>query len=256
MKNNKKIDINADLGEYASQEAMNNEASLIQHITSASIACGGHAGDQVSMKNMIDHCIKHQVLFGPHPSYPDKNGFGRVKLRMDDESLMQSIKDQITAFMNIAMECDTKPTHIKFHGQLYNDCFTDSNLSELCLAVINAVCPDMALMCQPYSEISDIAQQSGLNVIHEAFIDRKYQSDGALVERIYEDAVISSIEDQARQAVSIACKDKVMTQNSKHIQIQADSLCIHGDHRESILTAVAVKKTLEENGCQIVGYEF
>lgn len=255
MKSNKKIDINADIGEYLNEDALRNETLLIQHITSASIACGGHAGDQRSMGNMIDQCIRNNVLYGPHPSYPDKKGFGRRNLTISDESLVQSIEEQISEFMDIAKEYHAEPTHVKFHGQLYNDCFNDADLSELCLRALGIACPDLALMCQPNSQISHIAQRSGVNVIHEAFIDRKYQATGALTSRINRGAVISSKEDQARQALSIVFKGEVMTHDSKHIQIEADTLCIHSDNPDSISMAIQTKKILEENGCQIIGYE-
>jgi len=256
MKSIKKIDLNADLGEYTTEDELRNEISLIQCITSASIACGGHAGDQTSMNTMIDHCIQNNVLFGPHPSYPDKKGFGRNALAISDKSLMQSIEHQISVFMDIAKGHDTEPTHIKLHGQLYNDCFSDKDLSELCLRALDAACPNLALICQSNSQISHMAKKSGLNVIHEAFIDRNYQANGALIGRINRDAVILSKEDQARQALSIVFKGEVMTHDSKHIQIEADTLCIHGDNPDSISMAIQAKKILEENGCQIIGYEF
>ena len=91
MKNNKTIDLNADLGEYSNEDELNNEISLIHHITSANIACGGHAGDQVSIRNIINHCINHDVLVGPHPSYPDRKGFGRSDFTVNDDALKQSI---------------------------------------------------------------------------------------------------------------------------------------------------------------------
>ena len=121
MKNNKTIDLNADLGEYSNEDELNNEISLIHHITSANIACGGHAGDQVSIRNIINHCINHDVLVGPHPSYPDRKGFGRSDFTVNDDALKRSIIEQIACFMEAAAELDIVPTHIKFHGQLYND---------------------------------------------------------------------------------------------------------------------------------------
>ncbi len=180
MNNIKTMDLNADLGEYSSRDELNNEISLIHHITSASIACGGHAGDQESIGNMIEHCTRHNVLFGPHPSYPDKKGFGRKRLSISDETLIESIIDQVSLFFEIAKTHQAEPTHVKFHGQLYNDCFSDEKISQLCLSAMQAVCPNTALMCQPYSVISDLAQRSGIKVINEAFVDRKYQSNGAL----------------------------------------------------------------------------
>ena len=254
MKNNKTMDLNADLGEYNSNDEFKNEIALIQHITSASIACGGHAGDHESMFNMIDHCVKHNVLFGPHPSYPDKKGFGRKRLSISDETLMQSITDQISSFIEIAKSHRADPTHVKFHGQLYNDCFSDEKLSQLCLSAMQAVCPNIALMCQPYSAISDLAERSGIKVINEAFIDRKYQSNGALIKRMTTDAVISSLDQRVEQAASITFKEKVVCENDEVIRMKADTLCIHSDHKESVETAIAIKELLEKHECQIKSY--
>ena len=255
MKNNKTMDLNADLGEYTSIPELNNEISLIQHITSASIACGGHAGDQESIANMIEHCVRHDVLFGPHPSYPDKKGFGRKRLSINDETLIESIIDQISLFFEIAKSLKAEPTHLKFHGQLYNDCFSDKEISQLCLSAMQALCPNMALMCQPYSAISDLAQLSGIKVIHEAFVDRKYKSNGALMERIIADGVISSLDERAEQAALIASEQKVIAENAKEIEIKADTLCIHSDHSESIETAIAIKEMLEKYQCRIKSYD-
>ena len=255
MKNNKTMDLNADLGEYSSVDELNNEISLIHHITSASIACGGHAGDQESIGNMIEHCSRHNVLFGPHPSYPDKKDFGRKRLSISDETLIESIIDQVSLFFEIAETHQAEPTHVKFHGQLYNDCFSDEKISQLCLSAMQAVCPNTALMCQPYSVISDLAQRSGIKVINEAFVDRKYQSNGALTERIIADAVISSLDERTEQAALIACQEKVIAENAREIEIKADTLCIHSDHSESIETAIAIKEMLEKHQCQIKSYD-
>jgi len=249
------MDLNADLGEYSSRDELNNEISLIHHITSASIACGGHAGDQESIGNMIEHCTRHNVLFGPHPSYPDKKSFGRKRLSISDELLIQSIIDQISLFFEIARTYQAEPTHVKFHGQLYNDCFSDEKISQLCLSAMQAACPNTALICQPYSAISDIAQRSGIKVINEAFVDRKYQSNGALMERIIADAVISSLDERAEQAALIVSEEKVIAENAKEIEIKADTLCIHSDQSESIETAIAIREILEKHQCQIKSYD-
>ena len=120
---------------------------------------------------------------------------------------------------------------------------------------MQAVCPNTALMCQPYSIISDLAQRSGIKVINEAFVDRKYQSNGALMERIIADAVISSLDERAEQAALIACEEKVIAENAREIEIKADTLCIHSDHSESIETAIAIKEMLEKHQCQIKSYD-
>ncbi|MBI73473.1 MAG: hypothetical protein CMD86_01710 [Gammaproteobacteria bacterium] len=255
MKTNITMDLNADLGEYTSRDELINEISLIEHITSASIACGGHAGDQESIATMIKHCIRHNVLYGPHPSYPDKKGFGRKRLSISDEILIESIIDQVSFFFEIAKSLQAEPTHVKFHGQLYNDCFSDEKISQLCLSAMQAVCPNMALMCQPYSAISNLAERSGIKVINEAFVDRRYQSNGALMERITADAVISSLDERSEQAALISCEEKVIAENAREIEMKADTLCIHSDHSESIETAIAIKEILEKYQCQIKSYD-
>ena len=255
MKNNKTIDLNADLGEYSNEDELNNEISLIHHITSANIACGGHAGDQVSIRNIINHCINHDVLVGPHPSYPDRKGFGRSDFTVNDDALKRSIIEQIECFMEAATELDIVPTHIKFHGQLYNDCFSDENLSNLCLSLMDSTCPNLALVCQPYSVISKLAHKTGIKVIHEAFIDRKYKSSGSLIPRESEDSMISSIEERVRQAVTIASEKRVLTKDSNYLEIEAATLCIHSDHDDSASTAIAVKKKLLENHIHVSSYE-
>ena len=255
MKNSKTIDLNAELGEYSSRDELINEISLIEHITSASIACGGHAGDQESIVKMIEHCTRHNVLFGPHPSYPDKKGFGRKRLSISDAVLVDSIIDQVSFFFEIAKTHQAEPTHVKFHGQLYNDCFSDEKISQLCLSAMQAVCPNTALMCQPYSTISDLAQRSGIKVINEAFVDRRYQSSGALMERMIADGVISSLDERMEQAALIACEEKVIAENAKEIEIKADTLCIHSDDSESMETAIAIKEMLEKHQCQIKSYD-
>ena len=121
---------------------------------------------------------------------------------------------------------------------------------------MQTVCPNIALICQPYSAISQIAGSSGIKVINEAFIDRRYQSNGALVKRMITDAVISSLDEKAKQAASITFEEKVMSENSEEIQIAADTLCIHSDHSESVETAITIKEMLEKNQCEIKSYEF
>jgi len=255
MKNNKTIDLNADLGEYSNENELKNEISLIHHITSANIACGGHAGDQASMRHIIHHCINHGVLVGPHPSYPDRKGFGRSNFSVNDHALKQSIIDQIELFMDIATKLKTMPMHIKFHGQLYNDCFSDEKLSNLCLSIISSTYPNLALVCQPYSVISKLAHKAGIKVINEAFIDRKYKSNGSLVDRVSEDAMISSLEERTKQAITIASERRVLTEESKYLEIEAATLCIHSDHHDSASTAIEVKNELLENNIDVSSYE-
>ena len=234
MKILKKIDLNADLGEYNSDAALKNEISLMHHITSASIACGGHAGNHHSMDKIIELCKRLEILCGPHPSYPDKDGFGRKKVIIGSKDLYKSITEQLRSYKEISTRHKVTPTHVKLHGQLYNDCFFDSELSEICLNAILGIFPEIAIMCQPYSVISNQAKVRGLKVIHEAFIDRKYDSQGILIPRSIDNSVITSMPVIIKQALSIVEKGYVITDDLTVLKMKADTLCIHGDHPNAV----------------------
>ena len=254
MKILKKIDLNADLGEYNSETALKNEISLMHHITSASIACGGHAGNHHSMDKIIELCKRLEILCGPHPSYPDKDGFGRKKVIIGSKDLYKSITEQLRSYKEISTRHKVTPTHVKLHGQLYNDCFFDSELSEICLNAILGIFPDIAIMCQPYSVISNQAKDRGLKVIHEAFIDRKYDSQGILISRSIDNSVITSMPERIKQALSIVEKEYVITDDLTVLKMKADTLCIHGDEKEASSTALEVKKALNAVDWQVSQY--
>ena len=254
MKILKKIDLNADLGEYNSETALKNEISLMHHITSASIACGGHAGNHHSMDKIIELCKRLEILCGPHPSYPDKDGFGRKKVIIGSKDLYKSITEQLRSFKEISTRHKVTPTHVKLHGQLYNDCFFDIELSEICLNAILGIFPDIAIMCQPYSVISNQAKDRGLKVIHEAFIDRKYDSQGILISRSIDNSVITSMPERIKQALSIVEKEYVITDDLTVLKMKADTLCIHGDEKEASSTALEVKKALNAVDWQVSQY--
>lgn len=254
MKILKKIDLNADLGEYNSDAALKNEISLMHHITSASIACGGHAGNHHSMDKIIELCKRLEILCGPHPSYPDKDGFGRKKVIIGSKDLYKSIAEQLRSYKEISTRHKVTPTHVKLHGQLYNDCFFDSELSEICLNAILGIFPEIAIMCQPYSVISNQAKDRGLKVIHEAFIDRKYDSQGILIPRSIDNSVITSMPVIIKQALSIVEKGYVITDDLTVLKMKADTLCIHGDEMDASLTALEVKKALNAVDWQVSQY--
>ena len=203
---------------------------------------------------IIELCKRLEILCGPHPSYPDKDGFGRKKVIIGSKDLYKSIAEQLRSYKEISTRHKVTPTHVKLHGQLYNDCFFDSELSEICLNAILGIFPDIAIMCQPYSVISNQAKDRGLKVIHEAFIDRKYDSQGILISRSIDNSVITSMPERIKQALSIVEKGYVITDDLTVLKMKADTLCIHGDEKEASSTALEVKKALNAVDWQVSQY--
>ena len=226
------IDLNADLGEGDASDS-----ELLEIVSSCNVACGGHAGDAASMRATLKSAIKSGVSIGAHPSYPDREGFGRRSGFMTGDDLRDSLIMQINALVSIAAEQGVAISHVKPHGALYNDAVNDSELAELIAMAILATVPDASFVGLPNSELQKAAAANGLDFIAEGFIDRAYQDDGQLVPRSQPGAVHESLELVLPQAISLV--DKV------------DTLCIHGDTPGAADVAKAVRDALEQKGVQI-----
>lgn len=226
------IDLNADLGEGDPCDA-----ELLAIVSSCNIACGGHAGDEESMRATIALAIANGVAIGAHPSYPDRDGFGRRSAYLTGDALRESIIAQITALNSAALEQGATLVHVKPHGALYNDAVNDRKLSDVVAACIKAAVPGAAFVGLPNSEMQQAASRYSLNFVAEGFIDRAYKDDGQLVPRSEPGAVHESLELVLPQAVSLVGK--------------VDTLCIHGDTPGAAETAAAVREALEKQGVEI-----
>jgi UPF0271 protein len=226
------IDLNADLGEGDACDA-----ELLTIVSSCNIACGGHAGDAETMRITVAAAIKNGVSIGAHPSYPDREGFGRRSGFMTGDALRKSLQAQIEALASITAEQGVAISHVKPHGALYNDAVNDRELADVIATAILATVPEVAFVGLPNSELQNAAVASGLDFIGEGFIDRAYRDDGQLVPRSQSGAVHDSLELVLPQAISLV--DKV------------DTLCIHGDTPGAAGVAKAVRDALEQKGVQI-----
>jgi len=226
------IDLNADLGEGdpCDQE-------LLRIVSSCNIACGGHAGDAASMRATLLSALDNDVSIGAHPSYPDREGFGRRSAYLSGEALFESLTAQINALKSVAGEAGAQLSHVKPHGALYNDAVNDRALADLIARAILAAVPDAAFVGLPDSELQQAAVGHGLTFIAEGFIDRAYQDNGQLVPRSEPGAVHNSLELVLPQAVSLVGK--------------VDTLCIHGDTPGAAEAAAAVRAELEKQGVAI-----
>jgi len=226
------IDLNADLGEGDSHDV-----ELLAIVSSCNIACGGHAGDEASMRETVVSAILNDVAIGAHPSYPDREGFGRRSAFLEGDELRASLIAQIQKFAAIVKEQGATLVHIKPHGALYNDAVDDRELAGMVAGCAAAAAPGAAFVGLPDSEMQDAASRHSLNFITEGFIDRAYQDDGQLVPRSEPGAVHKSLELVLPQAVSLVGK--------------VDTLCIHGDTPGAVQAAAAVRDALEKQGVEI-----
>lgn len=242
------IDLNADMGEYSSAEGAACEHALMAYLSSCSIACGGHAGDEASMRATIDCARAHNVSIGAHPSYPDRENFGRQSLEIETALLRRALMEQLTRF--IAIPGGGRPAHVKPHGALYNDASRNDALALLIAGCVRRLAPQAALMGPPASALERAAKAENLAFIPEGFVDRLYLEDGALAPRNAPGAVIASIEARASQALAIARGEPVKTTGGALI-VNARSLCIHSDSAGAVETAKAVREALLAAGCRI-----
>lgn len=238
------IDLNADLGEMP--DAVERDIAILSMVSSANIACGGHAGDETSMRLMIRHAKENGVRIGAHPSYPDKENFGRKSLDIESEQLSHSLSDQITALMRIAEEEEAILSYVKPHGALYNEAMDDEGLSSLLVSVVKNIDPSLAIMGMAESALENTAIGSDLNFIAEAFIDRAYTADARLQSRSIEGAVITDYELQSQQALSLA-SSKAIIADGKKLHIKAQSLCIHSDSDGALDNTMKLRKMLLQN---------
>ncbi|ABV34623.1 LamB/YcsF family protein [Shewanella sediminis HAW-EB3] len=235
------IDLNADLGEGSEFDA-----ELLLLITSANIACGGHAGDPLSMRKTVIQALKSKVNVGAHPSFPDRENFGRVSIDISGKQLSDSIYQQIMALRAICDELGAKLFHVKPHGAFYNEVAKDKVLGRILIDVIKRIDPELKLMILAGSPLVKQARQHGLTVIEEAFADRTYLSDGSLAPRSEVGAVIHDPQQALQQVRQIVGNMPVTTLGGQPIIINATSICLHGDNQQALEFAKLISENLTE----------
>lgn len=246
MIKNISIDINADVG-----EGVGNESRLLPLVSSCNIACGGHAGDKVSMREVVKLAIANGVKIGAHPSFPDKKNFGRKAMQMSYSGLYTSIKDQIRTLQEIAREEQVLLHHVKPHGALYNLAARDKKYAEVIVEVMKRFHQPLKLYVPFGSLIADIALKDGVSITYEAFADRNYNEDLSLVSREDSNAIISDSEEMYKHVLNMIINHKVKTINGVEVSIKADTFCLHGDNPKAIKLASELQRKLELIGIKI-----
>ena len=245
-----KIDLNCDMGESFGSYKLGYDEEVIKYVTSASIACGFHAGDPMWMRRTVRLAEAHGVAIGAHPSFPDLQGFGRRNMAVPPEEAKNDIIYQIGALT--AFTGQKKLQHVKPHGAMYNMAASGGDSAKaICQAVLE-VDPDMILVVLAGSPCVQVAQEMGLRVAQEAFADRALNPDGTLVPRSTPGAVIADKEEVVERSIRIATERKAIAITGEEIPAHADTLCLHGDTPGAVELATVLRSSLEAAGVDIV----
>ena len=249
------IDLNADTGEADRPDWLAVETAVLAHVTSANIACGGHAGDASSMTRTIKLAAQNNINIGAHPAYPDRENFGRKTLVLGDDisapDLKQTLMAQITTLCEIASAQDQAVNYVKPHGALYNDAVFDPAKADLLAEVVAKLDSGLWLMGAPNSCLTKAAADHGLNFIAEGFVDRRYTVDGHLQSRKEAGAVLESQTDREDQALALLKEQSVKTADGAPIKLHVDTLCLHSDSAGADQTAQRIRQTLSYHGADI-----
>lgn len=222
-----RIDLNADLGEECGQDA-----ALLRSITSASVACGRHAGSPTVMRDTVLLACEHGVAVGAHPGFDDRPNFGRFDLQLPTREITDLVVRQIEALASITVHACTKLQHVKAHGALYNMAVRDRRVADAIALAVASVDPSLILLGLPESELVAAGAAAGLRTAREAFADRAYRPDGTLVPRTEPGAVIHDPDQVLARVVALAQRSDV------------DTICVHGDTPGAADLARQIRETL------------
>ena len=237
------MDINSDMGEINRLLDDGTYEKLMNYVTSINLACGGHAGDETMMAAMVALAKDKGVNVGAHPSYPDKENFGRIDIDMDQNELLDSVRDQIQLLVDIGAENGVELTHVKPHGALYNRAVNDEGVAQTIGKAIMQVDPSLKVMGLAGSKMLTVFKALGLEPVGEAFADRSYESDGTLRNRKYDDALITDPDKAAFQAKNMV-EGTVISFEGKVIEMNAQTICIHSDTPNAVAIAEAVREEI------------
>ena len=241
------IDINSDIG-----EGVGNDEAMLAVATSVNIACGFHAGDPDTMRNIAAQARARGVYIGAHPSYHDLAGFGRHPMPgLSASEIENLVAYQTGALCAVASLAGHKVTHVKAHGALSNIACADTMIANAIAAAVKAVDPGLAFMVLPHTELARAADHAGLRPIHEIYADRAYQDDAQLLPRSQNGAVLHDAGEIAQRVLRMVRGQSIIAASGKTIATPVDSVCVHGDTPGAVDIAKAVRSTLEQGGVTI-----
>jgi len=246
------IDLNADVGESFGAWLMGDDAGLLPYVTSVNVACGFHGGDPITMDRTVGAALERGIRIGAHPSYLDLRGFGRREIQASPDEVETDVLYQAGALRAFVESRGGRLWHVKPHGALYNQAARDTNLARAIARGVRRLGGGVTLVGLATSPVFRAAAQSeGVPFAGEAFVDRAYEADGSLAKRGTPGALLETGESAARQAVAIAKDGRVTARNGSSLTVAAETLCLHGDNKNAVEIARAVRGALEAAGVKV-----
>ncbi|AKD05107.1 5-oxoprolinase subunit PxpA [Pontibacter korlensis] len=242
------VDLNCDMGESFGAWHMGNDSELLQHVSSANIACGYHAGDPATMKKTLRLALERGVAVGAHPGLPDLTGFGRREMAVSAEEVYDMVVYQVGALAGFAKAEGAVLHHVKPHGALYNMAATNQQLAAAIAEAVSKVGSELILYGLAGSELIRAGEKYGLRTASEVFADRTYQQDGTLTARLQPDALISDHEVAVQQVLRMVKEGKVVSLQGAEVAIKAETICIHGDGPQALPFAQLIRERLTAEG--------
>jgi UPF0271 protein len=240
------LDLNADLG-----EGVGDDEAMLDIVSSASIACGGHAGDEASMRAALRAAKARGVVVGAHPGFPDRENFGRTRMVMPPDELDETVRRQVRTLVELGEEEGWPVRYVKLHGALANMAAEEPATAAVCFAAVEGLVRGMAILAIDNSAQAEMAEDLGFKAVREAYADRAYQPNGLLAPRQMPGAVLHDRDVIAARAVRLAERGEIVAVDGSVIATRAQSLCIHGDTPDAVEIARAVKAGLAAAGVEI-----
>lgn len=239
------IDFNCDLGEGMDDEP------LLPFISSASIACGFHAGDEMTMHRTVALCLRHRVAIGAHPSFPDRANFGRRRMSIGPAEAQALVITQIEALERITREAGAILQHVKPHGALYNQAAVDAPLADAIATAVHRHDPGLLLYALSGSALARAGERQGLRVVHEAFAERRYEADATLTSRDTPGASLEDTTAASEQVLRMLEEGRVLSREGGYVDLRVDSICLHGDRPDAATFARILSAAILARGHSI-----
>jgi UPF0271 protein len=250
----RRIDLNSDLGEGFGPWAMGDDASMLDLVTSANIACGGHAGDGETMHRTLTLAAERDVRVGAHPGYVDREGFGRRIIPMSHDEIQRMVAAQIGALRAIAALVPVEVTYVKTHGALANLAAADRGVADAIVQTVQRVDPSLAVLAISGTEIERAASAAGVRVYSEIFADRGYLSNGRLVPRGHPGDLIDDASAAADRIVEFLETGSMPVVDGDPIPLDAHSICVHGDSPGAVAMTRSLRERLTAAGVELVPF--
>ncbi len=242
------VDLNCDMGESFGAYRLGRDEEVLKYVTSANIACGFHAGDPATMRRTVKLALEHNVAIGAHPGLQDLIGFGRRDMDISPQEAYDLVLYQIGSLWGFVRAEGAVLQHVKAHGSLYNMAARNAGLAEALAEAVYKIDPELILFGLAGSELIRAGKKIGLRTASEVFSDRTYQADGSLTSRRLPDSVITEDTQSLQQVIRMVSEGKVLSRQNIDVNIQADTICIHGDGVHAVEFAAKISSSLKEAG--------